>query len=57
MNKIFKDFLQNERGATSIEYALIIVVVGIGIIASLQSVGVALDDILSGVAGYVQSAI
>lgn len=55
MRKTFKDFFQNERGATSVEYALIMVVVGIGIIVSLQSVERPLDEIVTGVAGHMEA--
>lgn len=37
MTNIFSRFLKDESGATAIEYGLIAAIVGVGIIASLQS--------------------
>lgn len=55
MIRILGDFWHNESGATAVEYALIGVVVGIGIIGALQSVGSALREILEGVGSYLTS--
>lgn len=55
MGTIVNDFFKNEHGATSVEYALIMVVIGIGMIISLQSIGVALDSIFTGVSERVES--
>ncbi|AHB47948.1 PilA2 pilus assembly protein [Hyphomicrobium nitrativorans NL23] len=43
MKRLLKNFFENEAGATSIEYALIGVIVSVGIIGSLQAVMSALD--------------
>jgi len=37
MNKVLENFGKDESGATAIEYALIAAIVGIGIIAALNS--------------------
>jgi Flp pilus assembly pilin Flp len=38
MTTVLKSFWQNDSGATSVEYALIAIVVGVGIIGSMQEV-------------------
>lgn len=43
MRGVLKDFWQNECGATSVEYALIAIIVSIGIIGSLQAISLELD--------------
>lgn len=55
MSRILRDLWHNESGATAVEYALIGVVVGIGIIGALQSVGTALQTMLEGVGNYLTS--
>lgn len=57
MSTSLRDFWHNESGTTAVEYALIGVVVGIGIIGSLQSVGTALDAILRGVGEYLTADV
>lgn len=53
MSRILKNFWHNESGATAVEYALIGVIVGIGIIGALRSVGTNLQAILEGVGTYL----
>lgn len=53
MSRILKNFWHNESGATAVEYALIGVIVGIGIIGALHSVGTNLQAILEGVGTYL----
>ncbi|MCC7253622.1 Flp family type IVb pilin [Hyphomicrobium sp.] len=47
---LIKDFWSSEDGATSIEYALIGVIVSIGLIASTQEIAAKLHAMLEGVA-------
>jgi pilus assembly protein Flp/PilA len=37
MKSLFNRFVKNESGATAIEYALIAAIIGVGIVAALQS--------------------
>jgi pilus assembly protein Flp/PilA len=41
----------DERGATSIEYGLIVAVVGLGLVAALSDIQAALNGILAAVSG------
>ncbi len=43
MKSLFNRFVQDESGATAIEYGLIAAIIGVGIIASLGSVKNALN--------------
>lgn len=49
MSWLLKRFWDNESGATSTEYALIAVVVGVGVIASMQNMAEALIGLLESV--------
>ncbi len=44
MKTLFSTFLQDESGATAIEYGLIAAVIGVGIIAALTNVKTALNS-------------
>lgn len=55
MSRILRDLWHDESGATAVEYALIGVIVGIGIIGALQSVSTALQAMLEGVGSYLTS--
>ena len=43
MKNLFSRFLKDESGATAIEYGLIAAIVGVGIIAGLEPLTVALN--------------
>lgn len=49
MAQLLMAFWNNENGATSIEYALIAVIVSVGIVASLQSIGGAVVGMIESV--------
>ena len=53
----FKHFATDETGATAIEYALIAMLVAIGIIASVASLGSTLQSIFSTVSSEVGTAL
>ena len=44
MRNLLKSFLNDEQGATSIEYAYIAMMIGIGIIISLKSIAPAFNN-------------
>ena len=46
------NFLADEQAATSIEYALIAIIVGVGIIASVTSIVPELNSIFTSIQGY-----
>ena len=56
MIDVFKDFLHDDRGTTAVEYAVIGVVVGIGIIAALRATSTSLDLLLQNVATAVNES-
>jgi len=45
---IFREFLADETGATSIEYGLIAVLIGIAIIAAAKSIGMNINELFGG---------
>ena len=53
---MFKSFLQDESGATAIEYGLIAGLVAVAIIAALTALGSSLDELFSSVASTVGNA-
>ncbi len=53
---MIRAFLQDESGATAIEYGLIAGLVAVAIIAALGALGGGLDTLFSGVADEVSSA-
>lgn len=56
MHKLLTKFAKEESGATAIEYALIAAVVGIGIIAALQSLKTQLNATFAQTASDLQNA-
>lgn len=50
MKVLIAKFLNDEQGATAIEYALIACIISVGIIASLKAISVNLDGRLTSVA-------
>ena len=53
---MFEKFLRDESGTTTIEYALIAVLVSIAILGSLLAFGASLDNIYGAVDGQVSGA-
>ena len=51
-----KRFILDESGATAIEYALIIVLVALGLIASLTVIGDSLSTIFNSISTRLESA-
>ena len=49
MTRVLKQFYADAAGATAIEYALIAVVVGLGIIVGLQGLPVAFNGLMNNV--------
>ncbi|MEM6536560.1 MAG: Flp family type IVb pilin [Pseudomonadota bacterium] len=47
MIKLFKDFANDECGATAIEYGLIAALVGVAIIAGVRALGTGLNETFS----------
>lgn len=56
MKSLFSRFLQDESGATAIEYGLIAAIVGIGIIAGLGQLKTGLSTTFNTVAANLTSA-
>jgi pilus assembly protein Flp/PilA len=56
MKKTIASFVNNESGATAIEYALIAAIVGIGIISALQSLRAQLSATFQATATDLQNA-
>lgn len=50
MTTILKRFAADESGATVVEYALIVALIGIGLIVTLRNVGIQLGGIFTQVA-------
>ena len=46
--KIFRKFLSDEFGATSIEYGLIAALIAVAIIAGAESIGTNINDLFGG---------
>ncbi len=55
MNKFFAKFMQDESGATAIEYGLIASLISIAAIAAFTSVGTKLSSTFGYVAGQLTS--
>lgn len=53
MTKLFKLFLRDERGAAAAEYALILAVIGGGIVAAATLLGDNIENVIEGVAGEI----
>ena len=45
---IFREFLADETGASSIEYGLIAALIGIAIIVAARSIGVSINELFGG---------
>ena len=56
MNRVLKQFYADELGATAIEYALIALIVGLGIIVGLQGLPVALNGVMNNVSTNLDAA-
>ncbi len=56
MLKIFKDFAQDESGATAIEYGLIAALISVAAIAAMTSVGGELTNIFNFISGKLSGA-
>lgn len=50
--KLVSNFMADEQAATSIEYALIAIIVGVGIVASVTSIVPELNAIFTSIEGY-----
>jgi pilus assembly protein Flp/PilA len=57
MVSVIKRFVQDESGATAIEYGLIAALVSVAAIAALQSLGTSLNSMFSRVSSTLDSAI
>ena len=53
MRKFLSRFMNNESGATAIEYGLIAAGIAVAIIAAVNSVGTSLNGTLSATAGAI----
>lgn len=56
MKSLFNRFVQDESGATAIEYGLIAAIIGVGIIASLGGVKNALNSKFNTISTNLNSA-
>jgi pilus assembly protein Flp/PilA len=56
MKSLFSRFVQDESGATAIEYGLIAAIVGVGIIAALGQLRTGLSTTFSTVSGNLTGA-
>jgi len=54
---IFKDFIQNEDGATAIEYGLIAALIAVGLIVGAGALGTSVNALLGDTNGEIQSVI
>lgn len=52
-----KKFLNDESGATAIEYGLIAALVSVAAIGALSAMGGSLDSMFSSVSGYLDTAV
>jgi pilus assembly protein Flp/PilA len=57
MISIFKNFVQDETGATAIEYGLIAALVSVAAVAALGTMGTSLSSMFSVVSGQLDAAI
>ncbi len=56
MKSLFNRFVQDESGATAIEYGLIAAIIGVGIIAALGNVKTALNTKFNAIGSNLNSA-
>ena len=52
---MFKAFLRDESGASAAEYALILAVVGVGILVAAQGLGTAISGAMTTASGQINS--
>lgn len=52
-----KKFLNDESGATAIEYGLIAALVSVAAIGALSAMGTSLDDMFTAVSGHLDTAV
>ena len=57
MYKLVKSFLQDESGATAIEYGLIAGLVSVAAIGALTLMGTSLDSMFTAVSGQLDNAV
>lgn len=55
MIKFFRDFLNDESGASAAEYALILVVVGVAIVGAAGALSGAISDAMSDTASIINT--
>ncbi|VAW46975.1 Flp pilus assembly protein, pilin Flp [hydrothermal vent metagenome] len=55
--KTLKNFINDESGATAIEYGLIAALIGVGIIVAATALGGSLTDLFDNIAGTLDDAI
>ena len=54
--KTFNRFMNDESGATAIEYGLIAALISVGIIAAATTLGNGLSNLFSGIGGKLDTA-
>ncbi|MCF6302231.1 MAG: Flp family type IVb pilin [Devosiaceae bacterium] len=54
--KIVKRFMNDESGATAIEYGLIAALISVGIIAAATTLGNGLSNLFSGIGGKLDTS-
>ena len=57
MKKLIADFARDESGAAAIEYALIVSLIGAGLIATLQDLGQAVAGMYDGIGRSLDSVL
>ncbi len=55
-NTIFAEYLENDSGATAIEYALLAALIAVGIIAGVTVFAMSINDLFGGVDGDLSGA-
>ena len=56
IKKFIKNFIQEEEGATAVEYAIMVALIGAVAIAAVKVLGTAVSDEFVGVAGELSTA-
>ena len=57
MMKQFKMFMQDEEGASAVEYGLLVALIAAAIILTVQSLGTTLDGVFGGVDTLLSTTI
>ncbi len=57
MMKQFKMFMQDEEGASAVEYGLLIALIAAAIILTVQGLGITLDGVFGGVDTVLSTTI